>query len=64
MLDFTAEIGEAAFGPFVSVSLPGQEKPWEFTVTDRQVRTPMRRRYTCARAIEYVAGKVAGSAAL
>jgi hypothetical protein len=52
--DVTAELLVGSFGPFVRVTVVGEPLPWEFAARGAAVRSPMRRRYTLARSIEFV----------
>jgi hypothetical protein len=58
-VNIEAEIDTLKCGPIVRVIVDGdRSKAWEMTVRGAAVSTPMRRRYTIARAIEYVASKL------
>ena len=54
----TAQILYCRCGTFVLVTFEGNPMPWEFSVRAAAIRTPMRERYTLARAVEYVGSKL------
>src|SRR5205085_2822426 len=57
-MQITATIETRAFGPAVVVTVAGEAAPWEFACRAAAVRTPMRRRYTLARSIEFVRSRL------
>jgi len=53
-----ASIETALCGPIVRVKVEGERLPWEFSARGAAIRTPMRRRYTLARAVEFVRSRL------
>jgi hypothetical protein len=49
------------FGPYVSVYVNGQVTTWEFALRDNEAKSPMRMRYSCQKAINYVKEKIENS---
>lgn len=62
-MKITAEIQTLGFGPAVVVTVEGERLPWQFPVRAAAVRTPMRRRATIARAVEFVGSRLAAQLA-